>query len=77
MTATMWINYSTTTHALGLVSLSLSYPPLMPWAAVLRCSAALCKSFAWALGPPIEMKIEPSRVYDQAGVDGKDRGNSG
>jgi hypothetical protein len=37
----------------------------------------LCKSFAWALGPPIEMKIEPSRVYDQAGVDGKDRGNSG
>ncbi len=37
----------------------------------------LWKSFAWALGPPIEMKIEPSRVYDQAGVDGKDRGNPG
>ena len=26
----------------------------------------LGKSFAWALGPPIEMKIEPSRVSDQA-----------
>jgi len=37
----------------------------------------LGKSFAWALGPPIEMKIEPSRVSDQAGVDGKDRGNPG
>ena len=28
----------------------------------------LGKSFAWAWGPPIDMKIEPSRVYDQAGV---------
>jgi len=37
----------------------------------------LRKSFAWALGPPIDMKIEPSRVSDQAGVDGKDRGNPG
>jgi hypothetical protein len=37
----------------------------------------LWKSFAWAWGPPIDMKIEPSRVYDQAGVDGKDRGNPG
>jgi hypothetical protein len=27
------------------------------------------KSFAWACGPPIDMKIEPSRnVYDRAGV---------
>ena len=28
----------------------------------------LGKSFAWACGPPIDMKIKPSREYDQAGV---------
>jgi hypothetical protein len=38
----------------------------------------LRKSFAWACGPPIEMKIKSSRnVYDQAAWNGKDRGNSG
>jgi len=38
----------------------------------------LRKSFAWTCGPPIDMKIKSSRsVYDQAGVDGKDGGNSG
>jgi hypothetical protein len=28
----------------------------------------ISKSFAWACGPPIDMKIKPSREYDQAGV---------
>jgi hypothetical protein len=38
----------------------------------------LGKSFAWACGPPIDMKIKSSRnVYDQATWNGKDRGNSG
>ncbi|HEX8797110.1 MAG TPA: hypothetical protein VF772_00790, partial [Terriglobales bacterium] len=38
----------------------------------------LGKSFAWACGPPIDMKIKSSKnVYDQGAWNGKDRGNSG
>jgi hypothetical protein len=38
----------------------------------------LGKSFAWACGPPIDMKIKSSRnVYDQGAWNGKDRGNPG
>ena len=36
------------------------------------------KSFVWACGPPIDMKIKSSRnVYDQGAWNGKDRGNPG